>query len=47
MTFPHLFREHVDEADAVVNRALIERIGTEVAVDVVGAQIGHHFGRRH
>ena len=42
-----LLGQHVDEADAVVDRALVERIGAEEAVDVVGAQVGHHLRRRH
>ena len=47
MPLPQLLRQDVDEADAVIDRALVERIGAEETVDVVGAQIGHHFRRRH
>ena len=36
----------MNEADFVVHRALIERIGAEKTVDIAGPQIGHHFGRR-
>ena len=47
MAVPDLLRQHVDEADAVVDRALVHRIGREEAVDVVGAQVRHHLRRRH
>ena len=47
MPLPQLLRQDVDEADAVIDRALVERIGAEEAVDVVGAQVGDHFRRRH
>ncbi len=47
MALPHFLRQHVDEADAVEHRALVDRIGRKEAVDIVGAQIGDHFRRRH
>ena len=47
MAFPDLLRQHVDEADAVIDRALVHRIGAEEAVDIVGAQVGDHLRRRH
>ena len=47
MPLPQFLRQDVDEADTVVDRALVERIGAEEAVDIVGAQVGHHLGRRH
>ncbi|VUD74837.1 hypothetical protein MET9862_05470 [Methylobacterium symbioticum] len=47
MPVPDLLRQDVDEADAVIDRALVHRIGGEEAVDVVGAQVGDHLGRRH
>ena len=47
MPFPDILGQDVDEADAVIDRALVHRIGAEEAVDVVGAQIGDHFRRRH
>ena len=37
----------MDETDAVVDGALIEWVRAEEAIDVVGSQIRHHFGRRH
>ena len=44
----HLDRgfEHLEEKLSNCG-ALIERIGAEIAVDVVGAQVCHHLGRRH
>jgi hypothetical protein len=30
-----------------IHRALVHRVGAEEAVDVAGAQVGHHLGRRH
>ena len=47
MAFPDLLREDVDEADAVVHRALIDGIRREEAVDVVRAQVRDHLRRRH
>ena len=43
---PDLFREDVDEADAVIDRALVHRVGGEEPVDVVGPQVGDHVRRR-
>src|SRR5262249_31642484 len=37
VSLPQLLRQDVDEADAVVDRALVERIGAEEAVEIVGA----------
>jgi hypothetical protein len=37
----------VQEADTVIDRALADIVGREEAVDVVGAEIGDHFRRRH
>ena len=47
MPVPDVLRQDVDEADAVVDRALVDRIGRQEAVDVVGAQVGDHLRRRH
>ncbi len=47
MPVPDILRQDVDEADAVIDRALVHRIGREEAVDIVGAQVGDHFRRRH
>ena len=47
MAVPQLLGQQMDEADAVEHGALVEGIGAEIAVDVVGAQVGHHLGRRH
>ena len=46
MPFPQFLRQHVNEADAVIDRALVHGIGAEEPVDVVGAQVGHHLRRR-
>ena len=47
MPVPDLLRQDMDEADAVVDGALVDRVGRQEAVDVVGAQVGDHLGRRH
>ncbi len=47
MPVPQLLRQDVDEAHAVEDRALIERVGAEEAVDVVGPQVRDHLRRRH
>jgi len=47
MAVPDVLRQDVDEADAVIDRALVHRIGTQEPIDIVGAQIGDHFRRRH
>ena len=47
MPVPDLLRQDVDEADAVVDRALVDRVGRQKPVDVVGAQVGDHLRRRH
>ncbi len=47
MAVPDFLRQHVHEADAVIDRALADIVGRQKAVDVVGAQIGDHFRRRH
>ena len=47
MPVPDVLRQDVDEADAVIDRALVDRIGRQEAVDVVGAQVGDHLRRRH
>ncbi|VUD72839.1 hypothetical protein MET9862_03444 [Methylobacterium symbioticum] len=47
MPIPDLLRQDVDEADAVIDRALDDVVGGEEAVDVVGAQVRDHLGRRH
>jgi hypothetical protein len=44
---PDVLRKDMDEADAVVDRALVHRIGRKKTVDVVGAQVGDHLGGRH
>jgi hypothetical protein len=44
---PEFLGEDVDEADLLVHRALVERVRAQEAVDVAGAQVGHHFRRRH
>ena len=46
MAVPDVLGEDVDEADLVEHGALVERIGAEEAVDVPGAQVGDHLGRR-
>ena len=40
MAVPDLLRQRVDETDAIVDCALIDRIGREEAVDIVGTEIG-------
>jgi hypothetical protein len=47
MTFPDLLGQNVDEADLFPDRALVERVGREVAIEVAGAQVGDHFRGRH
>ena len=47
MPLPDVLGQDVDEADAVIDRALVHRIRPQEAVDVVGAQIGDHFRRRY
>ncbi len=47
MAFPDILRQDVDEAHAVEHRALVHRIGTEEAVDIVGAEVRDHLRRRH
>ena len=47
MSVPDFLRQDVQEADAVVDRALADVVGREKAVDVVGAQVGDHLRRRH
>jgi hypothetical protein len=47
MAVPQLLGQEMDEAHAIVDGTLIERVGAEVAVDVVGTQVGDHLGRRH
>jgi hypothetical protein len=47
MAFPDLLGQDVDEADAFPDRALVERVGREVAVEVAGAQVGDHLRRRN
>ena len=37
----------MDETNAVIHRALVHRVRPEEAVEIVGAQIRHHFRRRH
>lgn len=36
----------MDEADPLVDRTLVERVGREETVDVAGAQVGDHLRRR-
>jgi hypothetical protein len=36
MPVPYFLGEHMNEANAVIDRTLIHRIGTEEAVDVIG-----------
>ena len=47
MAVPQFLGQQMDEAHAVIDRALVERIGPEEAVDIVGAQVGDHLRRRH
>ena len=47
MAVPQLLRENVDEAYPVIDRALVERVRSEIAIDVVGTQVRHHFRRRY
>ena len=47
MSLPDVLRQHVEEAHAVEHGALIHRIGPEEAVDIIGAEVRHHFRRRH
>src|SRR5262249_2163541 len=44
VSLPQFLRQNVDEADAVVDRALVERIGADEAVEIIGAQVRHHRG---
>ena len=43
VAIPQVFGKHVDKTGLFVDRALVERIGAEEAVDVARAQVGHHF----
>ena len=47
MPFPDFFGQDVDEADALINRALVEGVGRQIPVKVSGAQVRDHLGRRH
>ena len=47
MAVPDFLRDQVDEADAVEHRALYDIVGRQEAVDIAGAQVRHHFRRRH
>ncbi len=47
MPVPDLLGQHVDKANAVVHRALVDWIGRQEAVNIFGTQIGHHLGRRY
>jgi hypothetical protein len=45
---PEVRRQDVDEAHLLEHRALVEGVRAQEAVDVAGAQVGHHLGRwRH
>ena len=46
MLVPDVLRQLVDEADAVIDRALVERIRRQIPVDVFRPQVGDHFWRR-
>mmetsp|Transcript_27891 Transcript_27891/g.52158 ORF Transcript_27891/g.52158 Transcript_27891/m.52158 type:complete len:723 (+) Transcript_27891:518-2686(+) len=45
VALPDVLGEHVDEADAFPDRALVERVGREIAIEIAGAQVGDHLGR--
>ncbi len=47
MAVPYFLGQDVDVADAVEHRALHDIVGRQEAIDVVGAQVGDHLGRRH
>ncbi len=47
MSLPDILGQDVDEADTVIDCALVHRVRPQEAVDIVGAQIGDHFRRRH
>ena len=47
MALPDVLGQDMDKADALIDRALIKRIGRQVAVEVAGAQVGDHLRRRH
>src|SRR5207245_1688934 len=47
MAGPDVLREHPDEADLLEDRALVERIGPEISVEVTGAQVRDHLRRWH
>lgn len=47
MAFPQVLGKDVQEADFVIHRALVERLGDDETVDVVGFEVGHHVRRRH
>ena len=47
VTFPDFLCQHVDEADAFLDRTLVEGVGRQVAVKVSGPQVRNHFRRRN
>src|SRR5947207_52037 len=45
MAIPDILRENMDESDAVIDGALVHRVGREETINVVGTQVRDHFGR--
>ena len=47
MTIPKFLGQHMNKANPIKDSALIEGIGAQEAINIIGAQIGDHLGWRH
>ena len=47
MTIPKFLGQHMNKANPIKDSALIEGIGAQEAINIIGAQIGDHLRRRH